>query len=431
MTSKEINRYTIIKKLINKEMNGTYAAELLKLSIRHIRRLKGKVKEQGAKALIHGNRGKNSNRKIPEQEKERIISLLHKYYSDFKPGFASEKLDEKHSIKRDPKTIRQIMIDEELWKPRRKKKKEYRSWRQRKACYGEMEQFDGSYEHWFEDRGPYCCLLASIDDATGIPTKAEFAKDEGVFPVFNFWKEYLEKHGKPYSIYLDKFSTYKMSQKAAQENHDTLTQFQRAMKELYIEPITAHSPQAKGRIERLFNTFQDRLIKELRLNNISTIEDANKFLKEEFIPQYKDKYGVEPRSKANLHKSLSQKERANLDSVFSRQYARTIKNDFTISFNKTWYQLLKYQPATIYKGDKIIVEEHLDNTIHFRLRGKYLNYQIIPERPKKLKLPHFIAANTKKPKPVHIPSLNHPWRQPFIFNPTKRYPASSSVSRSS
>jgi hypothetical protein len=334
MTSQEINRYTIVKKLINKEINGTQAAGLLKLTIRHTKRLKAKVKKYGPKALIHSNRGKPSNRRIPEQEKERIINLLHKYYSDFKPGFAQEKLSEKHNIKRDPKTIRQIMIEQDLWQPRTKKQKEYRSWRQRKACYGEMIQFDGSYEHWFEGRGPYCCLLASIDDATGIPTKAEFAQDEGVFPVFNFWKEYLKEQGKPYSIYLDKFSTYKMSQKVAQENHDILTQFQRAMNELHIEPITAHSCQAKGRIERLFNTFQDRLIKELRLASISTPEEGNNFLKEVFLPRYRAKYAVEPRSKANLHKPLSLKEKSKLDSIFSRQYPRTIRNDFTISFNK-------------------------------------------------------------------------------------------------
>lgn len=412
MTLKEINRYAIIKKLINKEINGTHAAGLLKLTVRHVRRLKSKIKEQGPKAFIHGNRGQESNRKIPGKERERIIGLLHKHYSDFKPGFASEKLAERHTIQRDPKTIRQIMIHEGLWKPRKKKQKEYRSWRQRKACYGEMEQFDGSYEYWFENRSPYCCLLASIDDATGIPTRAEFAKDEGVFPVFTFWKEYLKEHGKPYAIYVDKFSTYKMSQRTAQENHDTLTQFQRAMEELHIELIVAHSCQAKGRIERLFNTFQDRLIKELRLNNISTIEQANKFLKEVFLPGYKERYAVEPRSKANLHKPLSQKERTNLDAIFSRHYTRTMRNDFTISFNKQWHQLLKDQPATIYKGDKIIVEERLDNTIHFRLRGKYLNYKLLPERPKKLKVPHCIAANTKRP--VCIPPINHPWRERII-----------------
>ncbi len=149
MTKKEVNRHAIIKKLINKEINGTHASELLNLSIRQIKRLKIKVNGNGPEALTHGNRGKPGNRRIPNKGREKIIELLHKHYPDFKPGFASEKLDEIHNIQRDPKTIRQIMINEELWKPKIKKKKEYHSWRQRKACYGEMQQFDGSYEHWF------------------------------------------------------------------------------------------------------------------------------------------------------------------------------------------------------------------------------------------------------------------------------------------
>jgi len=408
MTDKEVNRYAIIKQLINKEINGTHAAELLKLSVRHVKRLKVKVKQHGPNALIHGNRGKNSNHSISVEEKKKIIRLLHNRYTDFKPGFAAEKLNEKHNINRDPKTIRQIMINEGLWEPKRKKQRDYRSWRQRKACFGEMEQFDGSYHRWFEDRGPYCCLLAAIDDATGIPTKAKFAKDEGVFPVFDFWKEYIQEHGKPYSVYLDKFSTYKMSQKVAQENHDTKTQFQRAMQELKIEPISAHSCQAKGRIERLFETFQDRLIKEMRLANISTMEQGNVFLEKTFLPQYRLKYAVEPRSKANLHKALPKRERNNLDAVFSKQYTRVIRNDFTISFNKKWYQLSKEQPVTICKKDTVIAEERLDGTSQFRLRGKYLNYRILPERPKKIHAPWIIAANKN---PSYIPPPDHPWRK--------------------
>ena len=414
MTKKEINRYNIIKKLIDKEINGTYASELLKLSIRQVKRLKARVKKYGPEGLIHANRGKPSNRKVSEEERKKIIDLLHKHYSDFKPTFASEKLDENHNVKRDPKTIRIIMIKEGLWKPRKKKTSNYHAWRQRKACYGEMQQFDGSYEHWFEDRGPYCCLLASIDDATGIPVKAKFDYHEGVFPVFAFWKEYLEQYGKPKSIYLDKFSTYKMSQRTAIENHDTLTQFQRAMNQLGIEPITAHSPQAKGRIERLFHTFQDRLIKEMRLENISTIEQANQFLKEDFLPKYKAKYSVEPRIKADLHQPLTAKEKNQLDSTFSRQSKRIVRNDFTISFNKQWYQLTKDQLATIRKKDRILIEEWLDNSINFRIRDKYLNTEIIP-KGKEIKKPEktewIIPA--KRKSTAHTPDIDHPWRKEF------------------
>lgn len=213
MNKKEIDQYEIIARLLRNEMNGTDAAGLLKLSVRHIKRLKAKVKEKGAAGLIHGNRGKPGNRRIPEEEKEQIKKLLHKHYADFKPTFASEKLEELHRIKRDPKTVRRIMITEGLWKPKQKRRhrQEHRSWRERKPHYGEMQQFDGSYEKWFEDRGPELCLLASIDDATGTITKARFAEHEGVLPVFRFWKEYLGIHGKPRSIYLDKFSTYNMN----------------------------------------------------------------------------------------------------------------------------------------------------------------------------------------------------------------------------
>jgi hypothetical protein len=398
MSQKELNRYDIIKRLIHKEINGPKAANLLKLSTRQIRRLKAKTKESGAAGLIHGNRGKQSNHKIPETNKEKMVALLHKHYYDFGPTLAQEKLTEIHHIIHDPKTIRQIMIDEKLWQPKAKRQKsEHRQWRQRKSNFGEMVQFDGSYEYWFEDRNDKCCLLASVDDATGKIIKAKFAQDEGVFPVFGFWLEYLKKQGKPHFVYLDKFSTYKMTQKVAQDNHDTKTQFQRAMAELQIEPIFANSPQAKGRVERLFGTLQDRLIKELRLNNISSIKAANEFLEKTFIPIFNAKFSVEPKSKANLHTPLTQKERKQLASIFSRQILRTVQNDFTISFKNHWYQLTKEQPATICKKDKVIVEEHLDGQVMIRLRSKHLNYQVLPVRPKKQSQPWVLAATLKTP----------------------------------
>jgi len=413
MSTKEIKRYDVIKKLINKELNGSEAAEVLRLSVRQTKRLKVKVRERGAAGLVHGSRGKAGNRKIPDQEKQKIIKLIHQHYFDFKPGFAAEKLAEKHHIIRDPKTIRQIMIEEGWWKPKQKKKTIHRSWRQRKANFGEMIQFDGSYEHWLENRGGTgeMCLLAAIDDATGIVTKAKFGPDEGVFPVFNFWQEYIAANGKPYSIYVDKFSTYKMNQRVAIENHDTKTQFERAMRELNIEPITAHSSEAKGRVERLFKTLQDRLIKEFRLANISTLAEANEFLEKVFLLKFNARFSVEPRAKTNLHKKLNQTEIKKLEAVFSRQYQRTVRSDFTVSFNNQWYQLTKDQPVTICKQDIIIVEQRLDNLIYFRLRDKYLNYELLPERPKKLNknITWVIAAN--QPRQYPKPAANHPWRK--------------------
>lgn len=419
MTKKEIKRYDIIMKLINKELNGSEAAKVINLSVRQTKRLKVRVKKKGIAGLAHGSRGKSSKRKVPDKERQKIIQLIHQHYADFKPGFATEKLSENHHIIRDPKTIRQIMINEGLWKAKAKKNNVHRSWRQRKANFGEMIQFDGSYEHWLEDRGGTgeICLLAGIDDATGIVTKAKFATDEGVFSVFDFWKEYIVSNGKPYSIYVDKFSTYKMNQRVAIENHDTKTQFQRAMSELNIEPITAHSSQAKGRVERLFSTLQDRLIKEMRLKKISTVAEANEFLTKVFLPKFNARFSVEPRTKANLHKKLNQVEIKKLDAVFSRQYQRTVRNDWTISFNKQWYQLTQQQSVTVCKQDIITVEQRLDNSIHFRLRGKYLNHELLPERPKKLKqnIAWVIAANQSRQRPAK-PAANHPWRRAIYSN---------------
>lgn len=415
MSQKELDRYGIITQLICKEVNEIGAASLLNLSIRQIRRLKTRVKHRGPQGLVHGKRGQPSNNCLAGKEKNKIITLLYKYYSDFKPTFASEKLAELHSIHRDPKTIRQIMITEGLWKPNKKRRRgqEHRSWRERKAYYGEMQQFDGSYEKWFEDRGEELCLLASIDDATGSITHAQFAEDEGTLSVFSFWKKYIVLHGKPRSIYLDKFSTYKMNHQTARENHETLTQFQRAMYDLGIEPISAHSPQAKGRVERLFNTLQDRLIKELRLAGISDIDTANRFLREVFIPAFNKKFGVQAKSKANLHKQLSAAERKELPSILSRHTQRIVQNDFTFSFNSQWHQLTEHQPVTLFKKDKVVVEEHTDGEIKIQLRGKYLNYTKLPKRPKRVKIQSWVLTTGKPKEPKHAPKppKYHPWRK--------------------
>lgn len=409
MSQKEASRYDIIQKAIKKEIKGVEAAEMLNLTDRHIRRLKKKVSRYGIKGLIHANRGKPSKRKLPEKEAEKIKKLLHKHYSDFGPTFAAEKLDEVHKIKRDSKTIRAIMIREELWKPKRKKKQEYRSWRQRRATFGELEQYDGSYEHWFEDRGLKCCLLASIDDATGKITHAKFDEHEGVEPTFNFWQEYFQINGKPHEIYVDKFSTYSMNHKLAKENLDTLTQFQRAMQQLNVGVINAHSSQAKGRVERLFKTLQDRLIKELRLNNISTVKKANEFLEKTFIPNFNARFSVIPRSEANLHKSLTQQEKNQFPSIFCRHYERTIRSDYTLSYKNSWYQLEETQSVVMFKKEKVAVEERFDGAIKFKLRGKYLNYKQLPEGPKKIseKTVSWVLAKTLPARPA----ANHPWRK--------------------
>lgn len=423
MSKKEVDQYAIITRLINKEINGTEAAGLLKLSVRQTKRLKAAVKESGAAGLIHKSRGHPGNHRMPDKKRELIRHLLHRHYSDFKPGFATEKLLENHNIQSNPETIRQIMTQESLWNPKQKRrgKQQHRQWRERKAFYGEMQQFDGSYEKWFENRGPELCLLASIDDATGTITEAQFAKDEGTLPVFGFWKEYFMLHGKPRIIYLDKFSTYKMTQRVAVENHETLTQFQRAMRGLGVEVIPAHSPQAKGRIERLFNTLQDRLIKELRLAGISDIDRANRYLKEVFIPKFNKKFAVVARSKTNLHTQLTAAEKKQLPSILSRHTQRTVQNDYTFSFNSQWYQLTEQQPATVCRKDKVIIEEHTNSEVKIQLRGKYLNYKVLPARPKRPTVKSWVLTTAKptEQKQSWKPPKHHPWRRQPLTLPAR------------
>lgn len=409
MSLSEVKKYDIIKKVLNKELNGSEASELLNLTARHIRRLKKKVDNNGIKALVHGNRGKPGNRRIPDKERKRIAGLINQKYPDFGPTLAMEKLAELDKIEYSRGAIRAIMIEAEIWKPKLKKQDVHREWRQRRAAKGELVQYDGSYEHWFEDRGGEVCLLASIDDASS-EVWARFDEHEGVGPTFNYWRDYIERFGKPNAIYVDKFSTYSMNHKLAKENPDTLTQFERAAKELNIGIIHAHSPQAKGRVEKLFKTLQDRLIKELRLAGISTIKEANEFLEKTFLPKFNARFMVLPRSKANLHKKLNEQEKKKLDSIFSRQCKKVVMNDFTVSHKKNCYQLEKTQPVTICKRDIVTIEERMDQTVQIRLRGKYLNYRLLPEKPRKINEKNSLAWVIPK-STAHVPPANHPWRQ--------------------
>jgi len=415
MTKKELSNYDIINNLINGKINGTDASKQIGITIRHVKRLKKRVSEFGAEGLIHQGRGRSGNRKLDDKIIFKVKKHLKEKYHDFGPTLACEKLEENNNIRTNKETVRQIMINMELWKVKSKKKnKHWHVWRARKDNYGEMQQFDGSYHHWLEDRNEEMCLLLSVDDASGKITYGKFDYNEGVEAVFKFWLEYIDKNGLPLSVYLDKFSTYKVNHKNAVDNKELITQFQRATRQVGIELITAHSPQAKGRVERMFETLQDRLVKEMRLANINTIEQANKFLKE-YIPKFNTKFAVVPTRKKDLHKKINQTIKKSLPQIFSVQKQRKVSNDYTIRFENYYYQLTQEQPTTVYKKDTIIMEKHLDGSIKINLKDKYLNYKVLPSRPRKeidIKLP----AITIRRQSNYIPPANHPWRNPFIFS---------------
>lgn len=421
MTTREAKRYEVITDLLAKKIDQSQAASLLGLSTRQVKRIKVAVKLLSIQGVIHGNRGQPSNRRIEQDVIDSAIAHLRKDYHDFNPLLAQEKLKELNDITLSSEKVRQLMIFEKLWKPRKRKgEKKQHHWRERKDNYGEMQQFDGSYHNWFEGRnkeevGTEQCLLLSVDDATGQITGAMFDYNEGVIAVMKFWKAYSQTHGLPVSIYLDKFSTYKVNHANAVDNSELITQFKRAIdQQLGVTLISAHSAQAKGRVEKMNGTLQRRLVKEMRLKNICTIEDANRFLKDVYIPQFNAQFAVVPKKDADLHRPLTDDQIQKLDSILSVHSERKVNNDYTVQFNNTCYQLDEIQPTTVYKKDTVIIEEHLNGDVKIAKNQHHLHYTILPERPKKV-IEVKLAALTNRKQSTYIPPANHPWRRPLFM----------------
>ena len=396
MTRKEAKRLHVIRKVIEGEVSQTNAAEMLGLSTRQVRRIMERIGEEGDGGVIHRLRGAVSNRKTADRVKDKIIRLYRKHYEGFGPTLAKEKLGELNGISISDETLRLWLIDSGDWK-KRKKRGSNRKWRPRRAHRGEMVQIDGSHHDWFEGRGPKCVLMGYIDDATG-EVFARFYEYEGTMPAMDSFKRYAERYGLPLSIYLDRHTTYKSPKKETlEDDEENLSQFERAMAELQVEVIHAYSPQAKGRVERLFETLQDRLVKEMRLKRITSIEEANIFL-EAYIPSFNDKFAVQPGEKADVHRSIRG---LNLKSILSIKTERTLNNDCTIVHASKFYQIEEK-----IKASTVIIEERLDGTMVITHEGSSLTYTQLPERPKKQKKLHIPKKRVK-----HKVAADHPWRK--------------------
>jgi transposase len=406
MSQRELMRLHVIHKAIEGLLKQKEAAELLSLSNRQIRRLIKKVEEEGDRGIVHKSRGKPSNRKLPKKIKDSAIELYRRKYMGFGPLLASEKLLEQDGITVNDETLRKWLIESGDWKKTRKGRK-HRQWRPRKHHLGEMIQIDGSHHDWFEGRGPECVLMGYIDDATG-KAYARFYDYEGTKPAFDSFKRYAKKYGIPVSAYLDKHTTYKSPKKAAFPLYDEepLSQFERAMKELGVKVKHAHSPQAKGRVERLFRTFQDRLVKEMRLREIKTVEEANKFLAE-YLPRYNRKFEVKPKEKADLHRKIPKG--LNLDGILCIKEERMLRNDFTISYKGKLYQIKES-----IKAEKVTVQERINGKMLITNNGASLEFKEITERPEKQKEPRIV-----KKKITSSPPSEHPWRK-FNINGWKK-----------
>ena len=405
MSQKELKRLHVIHKVLDKRLKQTHAAKILGLVDRQIRRIARRVREEGDKGIIHKSRGKISNRSLSKLLKEKTIKLYRKRYKDFGPKFANEKLFEINKIKLGNQTLRNWLIEDGSWRIIRKHRK-HCQWRERKHHFGEMIQLDGSHHDWFEGRGPKCVLMGYIDDATNT-SFARFYSHEGTFPAMDSFKRYMRKYGIPISVYLDKHTTYKSTKKLSIEDElnqvQPLSQFERALKELGVEVIHANSPQAKGRIERLFKTFQDRLVKEMRLKNVKTMKKANELLGW-YLKEHNKRFAFKPLEKVDFHRTILKT--IDLDKILCVKTCRTLRNDFTIVHNKELYQITDKVNAKI-----VILEERINGRMLITSKGRSLKYKPITRKipaETKSKSTYIFKIHTKPP----TPSKDHPWRKP-------------------
>ena len=344
MSAEEIDRLKLLELVNDKRLSATQAGVLMGLSRRQVYRLLKKYQDEGPAGLVSKRRGMPSNRAYPEAFRQNALSIVRENYSDFGPTLAAEKLFENHSISISKETLRLWMIEEAMWATRIKRMKRVHQPRYRRECFGELVQIDGSQHRWFEERGPQCTLLVYIDDATSTLMHMEFVKSESAFSYFKATKSYIEQHGKPLAFYSDKHSVFRVNKKGAVTG-DGMTQFGRALHELQIQMICANTPQAKGRVERVNRTLQDRLIKEMRLEGICTMKVANDFAGT-YIKKHNSKFAKDPLNPKNLHRSIESD--ADLDDYFCWKEDRTVSRNLTLQYDKVVYLLRRIRHQISY-----------------------------------------------------------------------------------
>jgi transposase len=410
MSQRELSRLEVIQRVSRKTLKQRQAAELLSLSTRQIKRLCKAYQREGACALGSKRRGQPSNNRLPQETTIKAVELLGTLYSDFGPTLAHEKLREAHQLSLSLESVRQLMIREGLWQPRRARKLVIHQLRERRARLGELIQIDGSPHDWFEGRCEKCTLLVMVDDATSGLMQMRFCQAETTFNYFAVVRAYIQEHGKPLAFYSDKFSVFRVNIPNALSGTG-LTQFGRAMKELSIELICAHSPQAKGRVERANQTLQDRLVKELRLRSISTVEEANAYLPE-FMTDYNSRFSVEPRNGEDAHRPLSASE--DMQRILTLCERRVLSKNLTLSYNKRIYQITTKRAAYTMRGAQVEVRETSTGEISIEYKGQRLDYIISREQEQRqARVLHTksLTAATSQPKRQSGPvPMSHPWR---------------------
>jgi transposase len=408
MSNQEITRLEVMQRLKEKRLMQKEAAQLLGISIRQVKRLWCAYRKKGAKGLVSARRGKPSNHRLDAGIAQQALDLIKERYEDFGPTLAHEKLVEVHGLQLSRESVRRIMIEERLWKPKRvSEEPPARQMRERRACLGELVQIDGSEHAWFEGRGPKCTLLVFIDDATGQLLELWFVPHESFFGYCEAAQHYFEHYGKPVAFYSDKHGVFRVNQEQPLGLTSGLTQFGRAMQALDIQIICANSPQAKGRVERANQTLQDRLVKELRLLGISDPVSGNAYLPK-FREDFNRRFAVVPRSTYDAHRPLLENE--NLKIILTHQKIGTLSKNLTVQSNRVIYQIQSDRPDYTLRHAQVTVCENALGEVTILYKNQPLAYTIFRQPVRQAEvadtktLDHLIRS-------AQPPSANHPWRQ--------------------
>jgi hypothetical protein len=386
MSAKERDRLKVLHEVKQRHITQKQAAAELGLSVRWVRKLLVRLRRWGDGGLRHGLRGRASNRKTPEAVKRRAVELYRKkkqakLWHDYGPTLAAEELAEQHGIQVSRETLRQWLIEAKLWRRRRARIEQAHVWRARRARYGELVQWDTSEHDWLEGRGEKLYLIAMIDDATSELT-ARFVRHDSTEENLKQLRNYIEQHGRPIAVYTDKASLFQVTPHGIHHRdapEQQPTQIGRALKELNIEWIAAHSPQAKGRIERAFQTAQDRLVKGLRQVKAKDLETANAYLGQVFLALWNRRFRREPQLAGDAHRALLPG--MNLDSVLSIRESRTVNPDYTVRWDGDSYRVEREQITRGMRGARVQLERRLDGSRWLRWRNRILALERCEPRP--------------------------------------------------
>jgi DNA-binding Lrp family transcriptional regulator len=387
MDQEERDRLQWLKQAKRRQIRQREAAERMGVTERWVRKLLWRMRREGDRVVVHGLRGRPSNRQLTAAVREKAVRILsQEVYRGFGPTLASEYLLRQHHIRIGRECLRQVMLAAGLWRRRRQKIEAVHLWRPRRSSRGELVQWDTSQHDWLEGRGEKLYLIHMIDDATSELTARFVGQDSTAENMRLLWR-YLERHGRPAAFYTDKASMFQTAPKtrrdgAGERDPSPLppTQIGRALRELGIEWIAAHSPQAKGRIERSFRTAQDRLIKGLRVAAVRTLQQANHYLEEEFLPWWNQHLQVQPAQATDAHRPLSREH--DLGAILSEVHSRQVGNDYTFRFQGQLYQIARGDIRPGLRGSVVRIEARLEGSIAVRCRQRYLTVSPSQPRPK-------------------------------------------------